>query len=468
MRSAPLEEILISGAVVKSRISRIPIILLSVFSFLLPLAAKQLSARPVADWIASGVIYEINPRTFSAAGNFRGIEPKLDDLKDLGVTILWLMPIHPVGQLKKKGTIGSAYAVQDYYGINPAYGTKDDLKHLVAETHKRGLKIIIDIVANHTAWDSVLMKHPEFYKKDANGNVISPVPDWADVAGLNYANAELRNYMIEMLKYWLREFDLDGFRCDVAGDVPTDFWESARAELTKIKPDIVMIAEANKPELLLKAFELDYAWPFHTTLTNVFEFGAPATALIDTWKSDRARYPKGALEMRFSDNHDEKRAIVRFGERGALAASALVFTMDGVPMLYNGMEVGDTSESGAPALFENLQVFWPIAERRPEFLPFYKALIALRKAHPALQQGDTEWIANAESSRVLTFFRRSGAEEYLVAINVSNRPFAGVVAAPSGQYEDQTPVVGDRKPTAATLPALALEAWEFRIWKRLH
>ena len=229
-----------------------------------------------------------------------------------------------------------------------------------------------------------------------------------------------------------------------------------------------MIAEASKPELLLKAFELDYAWPFHTTLTNVFEFGAPATALIDTWKSDRARYPKGALEMRFSDNHDEKRAIVRFGERGALAASALVFTMDGVPMLYNGMEVGDTSESGAPALFENLQVFWPIAERRPEFLPFYKAIIALRKAHPALQQGDTEWIANADSSRVLTYFRRSSAEEYLVAINVSNRPFAGVVAAPSGQYEDQTPVVGDRKPTAATLPALALEAWEFRIWKKVH
>ena len=182
------------------------------------------------------------------------------------------------------------------------------------------------------------MKHPEFYKKDANGNVISPVPDWADVAGLNYANAELRNYMIEMLKYWLREFDLDGFRCDVAGDVPTDFWESARAELTKIKPDIVMIAEANKPELLLKAFELEYAWPFHTTLTNVFEFGAPATALIDTWKSDRARYPKGALEMRFSDNH-EKRAIVRFGERGALAASC--------PRFYDGRRTHALQRNGS-------------------------------------------------------------------------------------------------------------------------
>src|ERR1044072_3446272 len=186
--------------------------------------------RPVRDWVRDGVIYEIYPRAFSQPGNFNAITARLDDLKDLGVTILWLMPIHPIGQEKKKGTIGSPYAVRDYYAINPDYGTADDLKRLVREVHKRGLKIIIDIVANHTAWDSVLMKHPEFYKKDANGNVISPVPDWADVAGL----------------------------------VPTDFWESARPELTKIKPDIVMIAEANKPELLLKAFELDYAWPFHT------------------------------------------------------------------------------------------------------------------------------------------------------------------------------------------------------------
>jgi cyclomaltodextrinase / maltogenic alpha-amylase / neopullulanase len=139
-----------------------------------------------------------------------------------------------------------------------------------------------------------------------------------------------------------------------------------------------------------------------------------------------------------------------------------------VPMLYNGMEVGDTSESGAPALFENLQVFWPIAERRPEFLAFYKAIIALRKAHPALQQGDTEWIANGDASRILSYFRRAAGEEYLVAINASNRPFVGVLAAPAGHYEDKTPAVGDRKPTAATLPAVALEAWEFRIWQKVQ
>lgn len=376
------------------------------------LFAQPPAAHPVAEWIRAGIIYEINPRTFSQTADFRGIEKKLDELKQLGVTILWIMPIHPVGQVKKKGSIGSAYSVQDYYAIDPAYGTKDDFKHLVSEAHRRGLRVILDIVANHTAWDSVLMKHPEWYKHDAQGNIIPPVPDWSDVAGLNYASQDLRAYMTEMLKCWMREFDLDGFRCDVAGEVPTDFWETARIELARIKPDMIMIAEANKPELLLKAFDLDYDWPFHSTLTNVWENGAPATALIDTWSQDRERYAKGALEMRFSDDHDEKRAIARFGERGAMAASALVLTMDGVPALYNGMEAGDTTESMAPALFEKMPVFWQIGERRPNFRPFYEQMIALRRAHPALQQGETEWVKNGASSRVLTYFRRGSGEEY--------------------------------------------------------
>jgi cyclomaltodextrinase len=433
----------------------------------LPLLAEQPTARPVAEWIRAGVIYEINPRTFSSTGDFGGVERRLDDLKQLGVTILWLMPIHPPGQLKKKGSLGSPYAVQDYYAINPSYGTGQDLKHLVTEAHRRGLRVIIDIVANHTAWDSVLMKHPEFYKHDAKGNIVPPVPDWSDVAGLNYANPQLRTYMLDMLKYWLQEFDLDGFRCDVAGEVPTDFWENARTELTKLKPDIVMIAEANKPELLVKAFELDYAWPFHSALTDVLENGAPATNLIQTWRHERERYPQGALEIRFSDNHDEKRAIARFGERGALAASALVFTSDGVPMLYNGMEAGDTTESSAPALFENLPVFWPISERRPGFRPFYEQIIALRKAHPALQQGETEWVDNVASDRVLTFFRRGAGEEYLVAINVSNRPFVGVVTVPGGEYKDETPRLKESPARAVTLPVLSLDAWDFRIFRKV-
>lgn len=426
--------------------------------------AEQPEARHSAAWVRSGVIYEINPRTFSASGDFRGVEAQLPRLKELGITILWLMPIHPVGQLKKKGTLGSAYAVRDYYAINPDYGTAADLKHLVQAAHAGGFKIIIDIVANHTAWDSVLMKHPEFYKHDSEGHIISPVADWSDVAGLDYHNAELRKYMIEMLKYWLRDFDLDGFRCDVASMVPVDFWEEARRQLETIKPEIIMIAEAHQPDLLVHAFDLDYAWPFHSTLTDVFENGTPASALKDSWQQTRKEYPKGAMEMRFSDDHDEKRAIARFGERGTLAASALVFTMDGVPLLYNGMEAGDTTESGAPALFEKLPVFWQIAERRPEFPKFYTQMIALRRAHTALQQGTTEWVANADPNRVVTFFRRGGGEEFLVAINCSNRPFFGTVEA-SGQYEDVTPE-GNKFESTTALPVLSLEAWGFRIWKR--
>ena len=273
---------------------------------------SQLPARTSATWVRDAVIYELNPRTFSKTGDFNGITARLDDLKNLGVTVVWLMPIHPIGQVKKKGSIGSPYAVRDYMEINPAYGTKDDLKRLVTEAHRRGLKVIIDVVANHTSWDNKLMAHPAYYRRDAQGQVVSPY-DWTDVAALNYANPELRKYMIDMLTYWMRDFDLDGYRCDVAGEVPTDFWEQARAALEKIKPEIIMLAEAHKPDLLVKAFDLDYAWPAYGTLADVIMNGRNATAIREEWENERREYPRGALHMRFSENHDEKRAIARFG-----------------------------------------------------------------------------------------------------------------------------------------------------------
>src|SRR6201990_1601790 len=211
-------------------------------------------------WVRDGVISEIYPRDFSEKGNFDGVTAELDRLKNLGVNILWLMPIHPIGQEKKKGPIGSPYAVRDYYAVNPDYGAAADLKRLVSEAHRRGMKVIIDVVANHTSWDSVMMKTPEFYVRDASGKITFP-HDWSDVAELNYDNPRLRGYMIDMLKFWLRDFDLDGFRCDVSAEVPTDFWEQARVELNKVKTDIVMLAESAKPELLASAFDLDYSWP---------------------------------------------------------------------------------------------------------------------------------------------------------------------------------------------------------------
>ena len=435
-------------------------------------------ARASRGWVRDGVIYEIFPRVFSAEGNFNGITAQLDRLKTLGVNILWLMPIHPIGQEKKKGTIGSPYAVRDYYAINPDYGTANDLKRLVSEAHRRGMKVIIDIVANHTSWDSVLMKTPEFYVHDARGQITYP-HDWTDVAKLNYDNPQLRRYMIDMLKFWVRDFDLDGFRCDVALDVPTDFWEQARAELEKVKPDLVMLAEADKPELLVQAFDLDYSWSLHSTLTDVLQGRKSATAFREVWESDAAKYPRGALRMRFSDNHDERRAIARFGEPAALAAEALMFTLDGVPLLYNGMEVGDTAESGAPALFERLLIFWPIAERRPEFPRFYGQMIALRKAHTALRGGELQWLHNSNESRVVTYARRDAGEEIVVAINFSTQPFVGTIEVPGGApFNDITPdtpepLKPDAPPTeraararTAGLPVVALDAWGYRIFRR--
>jgi cyclomaltodextrinase len=439
---------------------------------------SKLSARPARDWVRDGVIYEIYPRDFSAEGNFKGVNAQLDRLKDLGVTILWLMPIHPIGQEKKKGTIGSPYAVRDYYAINPDYGTKEDLKALIAEAHRRGMKVVIDIVANHTAWDSVLMKHPDWYKHDASGKITYPY-DWFDIAALNYASPELREYMTGMLKYWIREFDLDGFRCDVAGEVPTDFWETTRAELDKIKPDIFMLAEAHKPDLQVKAFELDYSWPLHGALTDVLQGRGRASDLRGAWEQEFKEWPRGALHLRFSDNHDERRAITRFGEPGALAASAMMFTLDGVPLIYNGMEVGDTTESGAPALFEKLPVFWPIAERRPEFPRFYKQMMILRRASDALRRGSLEWLRNSDESRVVTYLRRGTDEEILVAINFSNRPFFGSIEVADGQaFKDITPDTGAPLPPDAPapegsarkrtvgLPSISLDSWAYRIFRR--
>jgi cyclomaltodextrinase len=420
------------------------------------------NARPSPDWVKDAVIYEIFPRQYSQKGDFNSITADLDRLKNLGVTVLWLMPIHPIGRAKKKGTIGSPYAVEDYYAVNPDYGTAADLKRLVSEAHKRRMKVIIDVVANHTAWDSVMMKNPAFYTKNEKGEIIPPVADWADVADLNYDNPELRRYIIDVLKFWIREYDLDGFRCDVAGFVPTEFWEAARQEVDKIKADTIWLAEWHEPDLLVGAFNLDYSWSMHSALDAVLHGTKSASHIRETWEAERAKFPKNSLHMRFSDNHDERRAIARFGERGALAAQALAFTLDGVPMFYNGMEAGDTTESGFPALFEKLPVFWQSEVRRPEFPRFYKSMIALRKNSIALRRGDLRWLKNSDEDRILTFLRVSANEEILIAINTTNAPFFGSVEI-NGNFEEITPDV-ERKNTG--LPSLSLDSFGFRIFRR--
>lgn len=447
-----------------TNVRRLLAVLLLSFSFIAPALAETAQVK-TPEWVRSGVIYEIYPRQFSPTGDFKGVEAGLDHMQQTGISILWLMPINPIGEAKKKGTIGSPYAVKDYLGINPAYGTAADLKSLVRAAHQRGMKVIVDVVLNHTAWDNPLItQHKDWYKQDASGNVIPPNPDWVDVAGLNYKNPQLRAYMIDALKYWVREFDLDGFRADVAGEVPTDFWETARAELMKVKPDIFMLAEASKPELMVKAFDADYAWPFYHALASVIMDGNPSSEVQRVWTEERAKFPTGALTMRFADDHDEMRGITRFGQRAMLAAMAIVFTSDGVPLVYNGNENGDSTQSGDPALFEKLPIFWPIAKRFPEYPKFYSQMAALRKAHPALQQGETMWLKNSDPSRVLTYLRKSGDETVLVAVNLSSQPFSGSVDAGAARFEDITPSFReDSKPATFVVPDLKLGAWEFRV-----
>jgi glycosidase len=413
------------------------------------------------------VIYEIFPRHFSSNGDFNGITAQLGRLKEQGVDILWLMPIHPIGEKMRKGALGSPYAVRDYTAINPDYGTEADLKHLVTEAHKSQMKVIIDLVANHTAWDSVLMQHPEFYKRDSAGKVIPPVPEWTDVAGLNYENQQLCDEMINILKRWIdpSTFDLDGFRCDVASMVPTAFWERARTELEKVKPDIMMLAEASKPELLVKAFDIDYAWPFHGTLNEVLLNGAPASEFQRSWEESRKQFPRGSLHMRISDNHDEARAVARFGAKGALAASALMFTLDGVPLLYNGMEVGDATESGDPALFEKLPIFWQ-PKGRPPLSDIYRELIKLRKANPAFRNDTVVWLRNSDPANLVTLMRKDDKNEFVVVINFSNRPCTAWVEVMHDEEFQPVKITGMNEGTRKGFPLFRLGGFDWQIYNR--
>lgn len=426
--------------------------------------AASAPARQSPDWLREGVIYEIFPRDFSPAGNLNGVTEKLDQLKALGVTVLWIMPIHPIGEKARKGDFGSPYSIRDYYAVDPAYGTLDDFKHLVAQAHQRQLKVIMDLVADHTAWDSVMMAHPEFYKQDGNGKIIPPVPDWSDVAGLNYANPQLCDYMITMMKYWVQTCDVDGFRCDVAFMVPTDFWEKARAALEQVKPDIMMLAEASKPELLTNAFDIDYNWPLLGTMNDVIENGAPATNIRQTWESLRSQFPKDALHMEISDDHDESRAVARYGIHGALAASVLMFTLDGVPLLYNGMEAGDATESGDPALFDKLTIFWHPKDR-PPLRDIYHGLIGLRKQYPCFSNHEVVWLRNSDENDVVTFMRQDDRDQFIVAINFSNRPVSAEVQTKDNGNFPALPIAG-MDAGADSLPALHLKGFEWRIYHR--
>jgi glycosidase len=366
----------------------------------------------------------------------------------------------------KKGSMGSPFAVRDFYAINPDYGTTNDFKRLIGEAHKRNMKVIMDIVAGHTAWDSVLMEHRDFYLKDTNGVIIPPDPAWTDVAGLNYANPDVRRYMIEMMKYWLKDFGVDGFRCDVSPTVPVDFWEAARTELEKINPQVIILADAGaKPTLLYKAFDVDASWAMVSALNMVMSSLTPANLLQQSWEHTQEQFPKGALHLRFTDNHEETRAVVRYGGDGALAAQVLILTLDGVPLFYNGMEVGDATESADPALFEKMPVFWHPGGR-PPLRDIYRDLIKLRKQYAAFYNGDVVWLENTAPEEVVSILRRDAKDEFLVLINLSSRRVTGSVELSNAEGFEPVKISARSNPVDPLLPDFKLSGYSWYIYHR--
>ncbi|MDT8322681.1 MAG: alpha-amylase family glycosyl hydrolase [Bacteroidota bacterium] len=371
-----------------------------------------------ADWVRDAVIYEVFPRAFSAEGSFAAIEQRLPELRQLGVTVLWLMPVHPIGEVKRKGTLGSPYSVRDYYGINPEFGTLEDFRSLLARTHALGMRLIIDLVANHTAWDNPLITaHPEWYRKNSQGEIIPPNAGWYDVAALDYDNPALRRYMRDMMLYWVRDIGIDGFRCDVAELVPYDFWVDVIDTLRSVK-SVMMLAEGADPRLHIDAFDITYAWNTYDILQPMVEGELPASQLATTLRREQYQYPQGALRLRFTTNHDKNKEdgppVEHLGVEGARSCAVLTHLLPGVPLIYNGQETGSDR---ALELFDDVEVDW---QDSGGFRSLYRQLNALRAAHATLRQGDYVPLDADGSAAVAAYARRLEDSCVAVIVNLSD------------------------------------------------
>ena len=371
-------------------------------------------------WTQKAVLYQINTRQFTQEGTFRAAEKQLPRLKELGVDILWLMPIHPIGEKNRKGTLGSPYSIKDYYGVNPEFGTKEDFRHFVDAAHKQGFKVILDWVANHSAWDNPLHEqHPDWYEKDWKGaNMPTLWWDWSDIIDFNYDSPGLRQYMTEAMKYWVREFDVDGYRADVAGYVPVDFWENARAELDAIKP-VFMLGEFDQRDIHFRAFDASYAWKWNNAMHDIALGKSGATGLFGFYSEQASAWPREAMRMTYTENHDqnawEGTQFERFGP-GLSNAIALSFIGEGMPLIHNGQEAGNERRL---KFFEKDPITW----RDHPLNATFKKLIAYRDAHPALW--NAPWgapmipVVNSAPDKVLSFARQTKGDKVLALFNMS-------------------------------------------------
>jgi cyclomaltodextrinase / maltogenic alpha-amylase / neopullulanase len=427
--------------------------------------------RPVSNvnhpsWSVNANIYEVNVRQYTPEGTFRAFAEHLDRLQDMGVDILWFMPITPIGEKNRKGSLGSYYSVKDYTAINPEFGTMEEFKELVAGIHSRGMYVILDWVANHTAWDHHWTEtNPEYYTLDESGEFVPPVEDWSDVIDLNYDHLPLWDAMIAELRFWVEEVNVDGFRCDVADMVPTAFWEQARKELEGIKP-LFMLAEAESPALHYNAFEAAYGWTFHHIMNQIASGGKDVSAIDNYFFSEREDpFPAGSYKMNFITNHDENSwagtEFTRLGE-GVEAFAVLTASMPGTILIYSGQEA---AFDRMLAFFEKDSIDWGDVA----YHDFYKTLLGLKNRNRALWNG----LAGAELKRVNTnldehvfaFIRQHASDKVFVVLNLSDQPLD--VHFTGGLYQGSyTEVFSGEHIALEGESSLQMEPWGYRVYEK--
>jgi len=441
------------------------------------MAGMPASAAPAADpwqpkpyvqlqhapWTRDATLYQINLRQFTPEGTLRAAQAQLPRLKSLGVGIVWLMPIHPIGQKNRKGPLGSPYAIRDFKAVNPEYGTMADFKAFVAEAHALGLHVILDWVGNHTAWDNALLaQHPQWYLHDANGQP-RPTPwfDWDDIIDLDYSQPGLRRYMAEAMRFWVKEAGVDGYRCDAAGLIPLDFWEQVARELRAIKP-VFMLAEWESRDLHAKAFDASYAWTWWDALRAITEGKADATSLYTWYAWNEKFYPKAAYRMLYTTNHDKNAWDgTEFEIFGPAVDAAITFSFvsDGMPLIYNGQETGNPKRL---KFFERDPIEW----KASPYEAMYRRLIALKKAHPALWNGEAgatmQQVGNDRPKQVFSFVRAQGGDRVLGVFNFSAAPVTVHLSGPlhAGRYRDH--VSGDVVEVGVG-QEMVMEAWGYRV-----
>ncbi|MBE0650814.1 MAG: alpha-glucosidase C-terminal domain-containing protein [Bacteroidales bacterium] len=373
-------------------------------------------------WSIKANIYEVNIRQYTPQGTFKAFETNLPRLEKMGVKILWLMPVFPIGEKNRKGgegSLGSYYSIKNYEEVNPHFGTLQDLKDLVNDAHKRGMHVILDWVANHTAWDNVwATEHPDWYDHNNEGGFVSPY-DWTDVIQLNYKNMALRKAMINAMKYWVKNADVDGFRCDVAGMVPVDFWDEARKELDEIKPVFMLAEDEDNTALMKHAFDMNYTWNMLHLDNDIAQGKKHASDLWGYMNWENETYGPNVYRMYFTSNHDENSwngtAFDRLG-KGFKAFTVLDYTIPGFPLIYGGEEAGSNK---ALRFFKKDTIDWS----HKTYEDFYTTLNKFKADNQALWNGSEGGtlvpLSKGVSQSVFAFYREKDGNQVVVILNLS-------------------------------------------------